>query len=283
MSLPNHQKCEACSIYYLPTDLHPHLLRSFLSPFLLTLLVISSLQLAFELFKSKPPAHLASVALHDGAPDDRRIVTAPGLGDLLERLSRRALFLKVLEGLSLVLSTGLALYRLSAKSHASHSEDLYFWLYLAFLYVLRTPLAASLRTFRQTIQRHANFLYIVRWSTALVVLRTQHEQSDRMFASQQADFALMVTTTILLIVLLSSPRTLATVSPAYPDPTRESYSSIVGMASFAWLDSLLTGRWYSDKIKLQDVPILSSVDAAASNVQAFHQVRFILSRLFRLT
>ncbi|KAL9098382.1 MAG: hypothetical protein Q9163_005950 [Psora crenata] len=61
-----------------------------------------------------------------------------------------------------------------------------------------------------------------------------------MFASQQADFASMVTTTILFIVVLSSPRTLATASPAYPDPTRESYSNEkTARAEQAWINIVL--------------------------------------------
>lgn len=143
-------------------------------------------------------------------------------------------------------------------------------------HVLRTPLAASLMTCKQTIQKHTKFLYVVRWSTALVILRTQHIQFDGMSAFQQADFALVVTTTVLSVLLLSSALTLATASRAYADPTRESHSGIVGVGS------LITGRWYSNQIKTQDVPILSSVDAAASNEWAVYQVRCDFSPLFRI-
>ena len=129
---------------------------------LLALLVISSLQLTFELFKSKPPVHLASVIFHDGTLDDRRFATAPDLGDPLKRISRRDLLLKVLEGLSLVLSVGFVLYRQSAESYAFHSVDLYFWSYLTLLYVLRAPLAVNFGEIRRTIQQHAKFFYIVR-------------------------------------------------------------------------------------------------------------------------
>lgn len=217
----------------------------------------------------------------------RKVAVAASLEDLLGRKSNRAVLLTVLEGLSLAASAGVVLHDLRADTSGSLSVGLYFWSYLTVLYILRLKLPSSLEHVRRTVWQHAVSLYAFRCFIAVMILRTQHMQYGRVHASAATDLALVITAIILLIIPWASPRSLANSLTKEPgatrDPTRETYSSTLGLLSFAWVDSLLLKGWHNNGLKLEDLPTLSLVDAAASNALGFQQVRSVIPCLLRPT
>ncbi|KAK7408556.1 hypothetical protein QQX98_009261 [Neonectria punicea] len=164
-----------------------------------------------------------------------------------EDKSARAFILPGLEGLLLL----VALTETSDHSRVSTA----FLSYLAALFLFRQMPPPGREHARHAASQHSLFLYAMFWITKMATL--------------DGGVKVTVLASCLLVTALVSPRILPQGYDASLDPTGESRSSILGIVSSAWLDTMLLKAWITGALKPQDVPALSSADAAVLNATRY--------------
>jgi ABC-type siderophore export system fused ATPase/permease subunit len=239
--------------------------RSRLSSILVTALAISSFHFLSIMQKlvSTPPS---SSGPEDAINSKRRPDIAASLAALHTRKSIRRLMLSMFEAMLLGSSLKLSW---DNRQAGSPSVDYYFWSSLGVIFVIGHSARSDSINFRRAVRANSAFLYAIRWLTAIWVLYTQRVHDRRVLAISGSDLPFATFTTLLLFVLFAWPWSLPKEDVFYPDATRETYSSLLGTISFAWVDNLLFTGWYSNKVRLDQIPTLSPPDLAATNVHGF--------------
>ena len=247
-----------------------------LSRLLLTLVAISSLQLGRQLSQN---------SLSDDSPNGKRRDENPGqcespvatdFENTIKHQRLWPLFLMILESLSVAASVGVVGYQRHLDPNGKSSADLIFWSYLLVLFMLHQGRLRLLNPIQSAVRHHTMLLYIAAWLTALVISLTQQFQAYRVvppFVGLHS--GIVISTTVLVLIRLLLPSSIAPESMTFLDPTQESYSSPLGMISFAWVDSLLVKRWKSGRLEFQNISALSPVDGAALNAQMFQAARSV--------
>ncbi|PVI02265.1 P-loop containing nucleoside triphosphate hydrolase protein [Periconia macrospinosa] len=171
------------------------------------------------------------------------------------------------------------------RQAGSPSIDYYFWPLLGVIFVIGLSARSDSTNLRLAARTNSAFLYTIRWLMAIWVVYAQRVQGHRVLAIPDSDLPFATLTTLLLFVLFIWPWSLPEEGVGYPDATRETYSSLLGMSSFAWVDNLLVTGWFSNKVRLDQIPTLSPPDLAATNVHGFRSSSkkgaSLLSRILR--
>ncbi|KAI9714515.1 MAG: hypothetical protein M1820_000476 [Bogoriella megaspora] len=220
--------------------------------------------------------------VQNGVFDKRQPSIAANLETVQKRKSMRRYAISALEGISLVASANTAWT--NQKSESS-TIDVYFWSYLIVLYIVGPMLQRRLTRLRLSVRQNSALLYLVRWLAVISTIYTQLMYESRLESLPRSDIHFVATTTLLLLNVLVWPRSLPSERAEYPDATRESYSSLLGALSFAWVDDFLLTGWYQNKLTLDQIPTLPLLDAAAPSAEAFQrsgkEPSNLTSRIFR--
>ena len=146
-----------------------------------------------------------------------------------------------------------------------------FWLVLLVLYLrflLGLGLLPNSTHLQLAARQNSTLLYTLRWLLAVQAVWKGQTQS----AQPHSNGEFTVTATILLLVPLLWPSSLVDDDTPYPDATGESYSSPLGLLSFAWVNKLLLMGWRYKALNFDQIPSLAPADAAAPDAEAFKQL-----------
>lgn len=234
------------------------------------------LRLRRNLLSTAAVAAVLHLALLSAAPKAAHSVpkagTPPAIAADLEHVLRlkslRRRILLTLEGVLLLASAVMALRNLKA---CSSLDEPGFWLVLLVLYLrflLGLGLLPNSTHLQLAARQNSTLLYTLRWLLAVQAVWKGQTQS----AQPHSNGEFTVTATILLLVPLLWRSSLVDDDTAYPDATGESYSSPLGLLSFAWVNKLLLMGWRYKALNFDQISSLAPADAAAPNAEAFKQL-----------
>jgi ABC-type multidrug transport system fused ATPase/permease subunit len=193
---------------------------------------------------------------------------------------RGELLITLLEEVAVLAELGIQVAALitqawgQSRGQTTAIANIVVWGYIATLASLRLLLSANSKWSCPGLWYHTAVLYALQWLCAVLVFRSEiiHPESRTSQVLTIAHFAL---NTLLTIVALTSRRGNKAVELEYEgsiEPSREPLASILSLATFGWVDSIVwTG--YKKAFEMNDVWNLLPQDKAAAIIADYRQLK----------
>ncbi|KAF2858147.1 hypothetical protein K470DRAFT_260069 [Piedraia hortae CBS 480.64] len=165
------------------------------------------------------------------------------------------------------------------KSTIAIGTSIAVWAYIALLTIFRLISKPRL----PNLWYHTTFLYGLLWPCTVLVFRSQLIHQRNKLASR-IEIGTFVLNTLLLLIALTcrkGNRVIAVEHEGSIEPPREPRASILSLATFSWMDSLIW-KGYRKTSEMKDVWNLDARDKAAAILADYRQLKRTSSLAFHL-